>query len=134
MIGKLMRHLLLMMMVLFTIAGGTIAMAEPKLTADMPEERLVADAASLLMGVELETLPDAVSELGGRDVVVTDLALISAVAGSDLGRGVRAGDPVVSVTFGLRRGFLQPDRRISLLLGYRGGKVASLVSGQVFAK
>jgi hypothetical protein len=134
MIGKAIRHFLLTMMTLFTIAGGTIAMAEPKLAADMPEDRLVADAASLLMGIELETLPDAISELGGRDVVVTDLARTSAIAGSDLGRGVRAGEPVISVTFGLRRGFLQPDRRISLLLGYRGGKVASLVSGQVFAK
>lgn len=115
---------------LLPLAAEEAAMrADVTLDATDGEERIRDKLARLLTGQPLAEVARLLREAGARDPGVIDLARPSetgADPGTDLGDGIRAGDPVLAVTFGLRRGFLRGDRRIQADLDHDGTAVTGL--------
>ncbi|SEN85170.1 hypothetical protein SAMN04489859_101932 [Paracoccus alcaliphilus] len=102
-----------------------------------PSDALEATRAKLarqLIGLAPDAVAGRLAEAGAQGVAVTDLAAMDLAPGTDLGDGLRAGDQVLSVTFGLRRGFFRPDQRFLLDLGHDGSVVTDLLGLKAMPK
>ena len=108
----------------------------PILSAADSQTDLTAKLERLLGGQPLARIAALLRQGGARDPGLLDLAGPEPDRGRglDLGDGIRMGDPVLAVTFGLRRGWLRPDRRVMLELDHDGSHITGLRRLRFMAK
>lgn len=115
---------------LMPLAAEEAAMnADVTLDAKDSADRIRGKLARLLTGRPLDQVARLLRDAGARDPGVIDLARLGEAGtdpGAELGDGIRAGDPVLAVTFGLRRGLFRSDRRIQADLDHDGAAVTGL--------
>lgn len=89
----------------------------------------------LLDEIPLENALKALSKAGARNATLVDLCQTGLPLDTDLGDGLRSGDMIGLITFGLRRGFVAPDLRIQVKVGYDSRRVITGVEAvRRFAK
>lgn len=105
------------------------------LTADATEADQRAALEAALLGQDCARLPELLLALGAREALVDDLRQTGLPAGTEVAPGLRAGDPVLTAIFGLRRGFLRPDLRLRIYVACdAAGRMAAPLRIERFAK
>ena len=91
----------------------------PILSVDDTPAQIEQKLSIALIGhTRAEILP-ILKKMGAQNASVYDFRNTGLPAGTDLGDGYQAGDPLITVIFGLARGGIQPDRRLRIYLQYR---------------
>jgi hypothetical protein len=88
------------------------------LSAKDTPDRIEQALKSALVGRTRAEVVPILTEMGARGAYAYDLRDTGLAAGAEVGNGYRAGDRVLTVTFGLARGGIQPDRRLRIYLAY----------------
>lgn len=114
-------------------AGGS-PMLEAKLTADMTSENAAETLEDHLIGQPLGDVESLLGNLRASAVEVENLAASRIEAGYDLGHGVRAGDSVLIVNFGLQQNWLRADRPVVAYLRYKGDRITEIISVKLSPK
>ncbi|MDP0926553.1 hypothetical protein Q0601_05185 [Paracoccus onubensis] len=114
-------------------AGGS-PLLEAKLTADMTSENAAETLEGHLIGQPLSHVESLLGNLGANAVEIEDLAASRIEAGYDLGHGIRSGDSVLIVNFGLRQNWLRADRPVVAYLRYKGDRITEIISVKLSPK
>ena len=103
-------------------ATAPISTDLPKLSANDTPDQIEKSLHTALTGRTRAEIMPILEKMGARNVALYDFRKTGLAEGTDLGDGYKAGDPLLTIIFGLARPGIQPDRRIRIYLQYKSDK------------
>jgi hypothetical protein len=114
-----------LLLALMSFPTGVFSEAAVELSPTLTAEEMRLALQDALQGQPLEQIGPILSARGARDVTLTDLMALDLAKGTTVAEGLRAGDQIALVLFGLRRGLLTADRRVRVIVPYDAGRIVT---------
>ncbi len=109
-------------------------MQNQTLQSGMTKGEVIEILTKAILGISVDDVATKLNTMGANIIMIDDIAKSGIKKGYDLGEGVRSGDPVLSVMFGLPRGWFREDERVRTYLGYDQGKINEIIAVSIHLK